>query len=147
MTGGVLTTTTLAGKAAYHHRRHSSSSSATSLSQDHVFFSVAHIVHVLIVAVMFRDGVDISFFLQVSTLLLISAAVVMSVPEYVKNVTALVAVLNAVFLDLYLWGPTKCLEWFVPILFIKVCVGFHVPSVTMDVHPTAVEAAATTTTV
>lgn len=135
VTGGVLTTATLAGKAAYHR------TSSRSISQDHVVFSVAHIFHVLIVAVMFRDGVDISFFLQVSTLLLISAAVVMSVPDYVKNVTAFVAVLNAVFLDLYVWGPTKCLEWFVPLLFIKVCVGFHVPSVTMDVHPAAIEVA------
>lgn len=153
ITGGVLTTATLAGKAAYHHHQHQqqrssssphSSSTTISLSQDHVLFSVAHAVHVLVVAVMFRDILDVTFFLQVSTLLLLSSAVVMSVPDYLKNVTAFIAVLNAVFLDLYVWGPTKSLEWFVPFLFIKVCVGYHVPPVTMDVHPATVEGTTTT---
>ncbi|PXF48968.1 hypothetical protein BWQ96_01310 [Gracilariopsis chorda] len=119
--GGVLTNSTRASKRWYHRQGRSAA--------HHLLFVLPHTLHILAVALLFR-AYDWTFFATASLSLLFGAALVLSVPLYLKNVVGMLVVLVAVFEDLYVWKPTPFLEWFVPLLFLKICVAHLVPEQT-----------------
>lgn len=118
MCGGVLTNSTHACKRWYHRPGRS--------TLQHLTFVAMHVLHILIVTVFFRAS-DFSFFVLASLLLMVSALVIVNSPLYLKNVVATLALLIAIFTDLYVWKPTPKLEWFIPLLFLKICVAHLVP--------------------
>lgn len=125
VTGGVLTNSTVACKLWYHRPAHSQA--------DRFIFTIVHSIHILIAAVFFRGSGEWAFFVQATLLLVGASVVVMFTPQYLKYTMGLVFVMVAIFTDLYVWTPTKGLEWFIPLMFLKICAGYHVPIVTS--HP------------
>lgn len=121
VTGGVLTNSTVACKLWYHRPE------KTQL--DRFIFTLVHSLHILIAALFFRDSGNIAFFVQATLLLVAASVVVMYTPDYLKYTMGLVFVMVAFFTDLYVWTPTKGLEWFIPLMFLKICAGYHVPIV------------------
>lgn len=95
----------------------------------HLTFVAMHILHVLIVAVFFRAS-GFSFFVFASLMLMASALVIVYTPLYLKNVVAMLTLLIAILFDLYMWGPAPAIEWFIPLLFLKICVAHLVPEMT-----------------
>lgn len=125
VTGGVLTNSTVACKLWYHRPQHT--------RRDRFIFTFVHSLHILIAALFFREAGKLAFFWQVTVLLVVASSVVMYTPMYLKYTMGLVFVIVAMLLDLYVWFPTKGLEWFVPLMFLKIPAGYHVPVVTS--HP------------
>lgn len=97
-------------------------------AKDHFSFIALHILHIFLVAALFRgSGVDWGYFLAISAWLLISAALVIRVPEMLKSPVAVLLYLAGLATTLYGVGLTPGLEWFVPALFLKLLVGHAVP--------------------
>lgn len=119
--GGVLTNSTQACKRWYHRPGQS--------ARQHLTFAAMHVLHILLVAIFFRAG-HFSFFVLASMLLMASAVVIVNTPLYLKNVVAMLVLMIAIFTDLYVLKPTPALEWFVPLLFLKICVEHLVPEIT-----------------
>jgi hypothetical protein len=79
--------------------------------------------HVFIVAALFRAG-EWRYALIWSGLLLIATTIVLIAPKYLRRAIALLAVCAALAISLYAFSPTPGLEWFMPVLFLKL-LGSH----------------------
>ncbi len=112
--GGIVTNATSSAKRWYHRE-------GQGFWQKFGFVAL-HVLHIFLVAWLFR-GFDVVFLVAFSLLLLASALVVLAVPLYVQRSVALLHVCVAMFVSLYLFSPTKGLEWFIPFLFIKLLVS------------------------
>lgn len=98
---------------------------------DHFSFTLPHLLHIALVAWMFRSGAtggfDLTYLLVLGGWLLVSVAVVLKTPGLLKSPMAATLYLVALGLSLYALGPTFGLEWFVPVLFIKLLIGHALP--------------------
>lgn len=118
--GGAVCNMTDTTKRWYHR----SGRTAT----DHLAFIGLHLLHIALVAWIFRDpGFDWQFMLVIGGWLLISAITVLSLPDLLKRPGAVTLYLIAFAAALYAVGPTPGLEWFVPVLFVKLLLGHAVP--------------------
>ena len=96
--------------------------------RDHLGFIALHITHVVIVAWAFRgEGFDAIFAAAIGGWLLASALLVLYAPVALRSPLATTLLAVALGLSLYALGPTPGLEWFVPLLFIKLLIGHVVP--------------------
>lgn len=114
LVGGVLTNATAAAKRWYHR-----------LGQgwrQHMAFVCVHLVHIGLVALLFREG-DGVFFAGVSSYLLLAAGLILANPLYLQRPVALGLYGLALLGDRYLFVPTPGLEWFLPLLFLKLLVS------------------------
>jgi hypothetical protein len=84
-------------------------------------FVAGHVVHLALVAAVFR-GMDAAWFGATTALLLASAALVLAAPEGMKRPSAAAALALAVLVDFWL-GPTPGLEWFATVFFFKLLVA------------------------
>lgn len=100
----------------------------------HIGYVAPHLLHVLVVAWLFRDG-DWSFFLLSSFLLLVSTLVLLSTAQDLRRPVAVSLYLAAILAWLNLLGPTPGLEWFTPVLFLKLLVGYLVPERPWRIRP------------
>ena len=112
--GGVLTNATAAAKRWYHHPDQG--------WQQHLSFVVLHLVHIAVVAITFR-GMDWLFFIGVSSYLLLAAGMILASPLYLQRPIALGLFTLALLGDRYLILPTPGLEWFLPLLFLKLLIS------------------------
>lgn len=97
-------------------------------AKEHLGFIALHVLHIVIIALLFRgDGFDWVYALVVSLCLLVSAVIVVSTPERLKMPTAVLLYLAALLIVLLGLGLTPVMEWFVPALFIKLLMGHAVP--------------------
>ena len=87
-------------------------------------FVSLHLLHIGIVAWAFRgDGFDVTYAAAVSALLVTAMAAVLAVPRRLKLPVAVTFFLAATGLALGVLGATPGLEWFVPVLFVKLLIG------------------------
>ena len=114
LVGGVLTNATSAAKRWYHRPGQG--------WQEHLGFVSMHIVHVLLVAWLFRGG-DWGFFLGISSYLLGASVLILRSPLYLQRPVALGLYSLALLGDRYLFSPTLGLEWFLPLFFLKILVS------------------------
>lgn len=112
--GGVLTNATAAAKRWYHR--------PSQGWQQHMGFVVLHMVHVGLVALLFRGG-DWYFLVSVSGYLLGASALILSCPLYLQRPVALGLYIVALLCDRYCFAATPGLEWFLPLLFLKLLVS------------------------
>ncbi|ABW31044.1 hypothetical protein [Acaryochloris marina] len=112
--GGVLTNATAAAKRWYHR--------PSQGWQQHLSFVVLHMVHVGLVALLFRGG-DWYFLVSVSGYLLGASALILSCPLYLQRPVALGLYVVALLCDRYCLAATPGLEWFLPLLFLKLLVS------------------------
>ncbi|MBE7386020.1 MAG: hypothetical protein F6J95_032120 [Leptolyngbya sp. SIO1E4] len=114
MVGGILTNATAAAKRWYHRPGQG--------WQQHMSFVAIHVIHIFLVALLFR-GHDWGFFLSVSSYLLAAAIVILQAPLYLQRPVALGLYGLALLGDRYLFSPTPGMEWVLPFLFLKLLVS------------------------
>ena len=112
--GGILTNATASAKRWYHRP-------GQGLPQ-HLAFVSLHVVHILLIALLFRHG-DWVFFLGISSYLLTASVVILRSPVYLQRPVALGLYGFALLGDRYLFVPTPGLEWFLPLFFLKILVS------------------------
>ena len=101
---------------------------AGQTAKDHLGFIGLHLLHIALVAWLFRgDGFDLAFMAVIGAWLLISAALVLKTDDVLKQPLAVTMYVGALGFTLYLLGSTPGLEWFVPLLFIKLLMGHAIP--------------------
>lgn len=118
--GGAVCNTTDTTKRWYHR--------PAARAKDHMGFIALHVVHIALIAWLFREpGFDWSYALLMSVWLLVSASIVIRAAPLLKSPLAVALTLAAFALVFYGPGPTPGMEWFVPALFIKLLIGHAVP--------------------
>ncbi|WP_299487440.1 hypothetical protein [Acaryochloris sp. IP29b_bin.137] len=112
--GGVLTNATAAAKRWYHR--------PSQGWQQHLGFVALHVLHIGLVALLFRGG-DGSFFVGVSGYLLGASMLILSCPLYLQRPIALGLYVMALLGERYYFTTTPGLEWFLPLLFLKLLIS------------------------
>lgn len=114
LVGGVLTNATAAAKRWYHRPGQG--------WRQHMTFVTVHLLHIGLVALLFRGG-DARFFVGVSGYLLLAAGLILRSPLYLQRPIALGLYNLALLGNLYLFAPTPGLEWFLPLFFLKLLIS------------------------
>ena len=118
--GGAVCNMTATTKFWYHRREQA--------SKNLFGFIALHILHITAVAWAFRgDGFDIIYAFVLGSWLLGSATVVMSASRLLRSPIAALLYVVTLGISLYWLGPTSGMEWFVPLLFVKLLIGHAVP--------------------
>ena len=112
--GGVVTNATTAAKRWYHRE-------GQGLPQ-HIGFVAVHVVHLFLVAWLFR-GMDWTFLLVMYGYLLVASFVILRVPLYLQRPVALLWLCGVVAINHYVFAPVAGLEWFLPVFFLKLLVS------------------------
>jgi len=116
--GGILTNATATAKRWYHRPGQG--------WQQHFTFVCLHVIHIFVVAMLFR-GNDWRFFFLVSGYLLVASIAILRSPLYLQRPIALGLYGLALLGDRYLLSPTLGLEWFLPFLMLKLLVSHLLP--------------------
>ena len=114
MAGGVVTNATSTAKRWYHRR-------GQGFAQ-HFTFVAIHGIQIFLVAWLFRS-MDWRFFLIVYGYLLITTLLLLLTPLYLQRPTAMLVLGGAVLLNIHAFAPVRGMEWFVPVLFLKLTVS------------------------
>jgi hypothetical protein len=114
LTGGVVANATTAAKRWYHRK-------GQGFKQLFGFVAM-HGVHPALVAWFFRD-LDWLYFLVMYGYLLLAALLILRVKLYLQRPVALLLFCGAILLNQYAFTSTPGLEWFVPVLFLKLIVS------------------------
>ncbi|MEM9304279.1 MAG: hypothetical protein AAGE01_19360 [Pseudomonadota bacterium] len=114
LVGGVITNATSAAKRWFHRPGQE--------WQQHLGFVGMHVVHLAVVAWLFRAG-DGAFFIGTSVFLLGATALILISPLYLQRPVALGLFSLVLLGNTYLLAPTPGLEWFLPLFFLKLLVS------------------------
>ncbi len=114
LTGGIITNATSAAKRWYHRQGQSFSR--------HLAFTMSHVLHIFVVAWLFRS-LDWVFFWTASLYLLSAAIIILRTPLYLQRPVGLLLYSLALLLNYYVLSPTVGLEWFLPFFFLKLLVS------------------------
>jgi hypothetical protein len=114
MAGGIVTNATSSAKRWYHR--------AGQAARRHFTFVAVHVVHIFLVAWLFRS-MDWLYFTAMSGYLLATALVIVKIPLYLQRPVAMGFFAAVIPLHAYAFAPTPGLEWFIPFLFLKLLVG------------------------
>jgi len=91
-------------------------------------FVAPHIAYVAVVAWLWRDKTfDLTYFEWAAGALVVSTAIVLAMPPYLKRPMAFALYLGSLFTVAAVTGLTYGLEWFLPALLLKLLVGYLVP--------------------
>lgn len=115
--GGVFTNATSSAKRWYHRN-------GQGFTQ-HFAFVALHAIHIFLVAWLFRS-MDWRFFLIVYGYLLATTLLVLSTPLYLQRPLAMLVMGGAILLNIHAFAPVRGMQWFVPVLFLKLSVS-HLP--------------------
>ena len=121
LVGGVLTNATDSAKRWFHR--------VGQTWQHHLAFVSIHIVHIFLVALLFRD-LDWGFLGIASGYLMGSSILILQTPLYLQRPVALGLYVLALLGNCYLFSPTVGLEWFLPLFFLKILVSHLLPETT-----------------
>ncbi len=114
MAGGITTNATSAAKRWYHR--------AGQGFRQHVGFVALHLVHIFLVAWLFR-ALDWTFFAVFAAYLLAATVLILKTSLYLQRPVAFGLFGIAILLNQYAFTATPGLEWFVPLLFFKLLVS------------------------
>ena len=109
--GGVVTNATGSAKRWYHRRGQG--------FWEHLGFVSVHLLHILLVGSLYL-GFDLEWILLASAFLLAAAAAILAVPQYLQRPVAHAGYALGVLVSLYLLDAPRGLEWFLPLLYLKV---------------------------
>lgn len=116
--GGIVTNATSSAKRWYHR-------SGQGFEQ-HIGFVSLHLLHLGAVSWLYLS-LDIGWLVMASAILLISAVIVLSVPQYLQRPVALAVYAGALLMAMYGLARPTGLEWFLPLFYLKLLVG-HLPT-------------------
>ena len=114
LTGGIITNATSTAKRWYHRKGQS--------FRQHFTFVVGHVIHIFVVARLFRS-LDWVFFGVVSVYLLLASVTILRTPQYLQRPVAFILYALALLISIYVFTPTAGLEWFLPFFFLKLLVS------------------------
>jgi hypothetical protein len=112
--GGVVTNATSSAKRWYHR--------AGQGARQQLQFIALHVAHLIIVAWLFRSG-DWLYAVVFSIYLVLTAMIIVRAPLYLQRPLALGLTGVAIVMGLIVFAPTPGLEWFIPLLFLKLLVN------------------------
>jgi len=112
--GGVVTNATPAAKRWYHR--------AGQGFTAHFMFIAVHLVYIFLVAWLFRS-MDWLFMVTWSACLLGATTIILKTPLYLQRSIALGLFAISIPINSYVFSPTRGLEWFIPVLFLKLLVS------------------------
>jgi hypothetical protein len=115
--GGVMSNATHSSKLWWHRE---------GRGFRHHFGFVAFHIYPFIVAFLYRPA-DWIWGVSIYGLLLLSAFFVLKTPAYLQRPVAMLAFMGAIAVSLYAFSPTPGLEWFVPLLFLKLIICHILP--------------------
>lgn len=118
LVGGVITNSTGAAKRWFHRPGQG--------WRQHLGVVAMHLIHVTVVAVLFRAG-DGAYLGVVGGYLLVAAIVILASPHYLRRPVGLGLYALALIGSEYLFTPTPALEWFLPLFFLKLLVSHLIP--------------------
>ncbi len=114
LAGGVVANAAGPAKAWYHRSGQG--------FRSHLGFTAVHVIEILPVALLFR-GMDWVYLAGVYGYMLLAAVVALLVPLHLQRPVVLLLYAGALLLGSYVFPPVVGMEWFVPILFLKLLVG------------------------
>lgn len=114
LTGGVITNATATAKRWYHR--------PSQTWQKHLGFISAHALHIALVAWLFR-GMDWVYFAVFYTFLLGACLILVKVKLYIQRPVAMLLLVIAMAADFYVFPQITGMEWFIPVLFLKLLVS------------------------
>ena len=114
LVGGVLTNATSSAKRWFHREGQT--------WQHHLVFVSIHILHIFLVALLFRNG-DWSFLAIASSYLVGASILILRTPLYLQRPVAFGLYGLALLGNSYLFVPTVGLEWFLPLFFLKILIS------------------------
>lgn len=115
LTGGIITNATAAAKRWYHRPGQHG-------IRAHMPFIAVHGLHLLAIAIFFREG-DWVFFGALYGYLLAAALVIVISPLYLQRPISLILLCGGLLIGMYAFVPTSGLEWFVPFFYLKLLVS------------------------
>jgi hypothetical protein len=115
--GGIITNATSSAKRWYHR--------AGQGFKQHFGMVSLHLLHLLVVSWLYL-AFDVRWFLVSGGYLLVAAAVVLWVPQYLQRPVALIVFGCALLISLYVLPQPVGLEWFLPLFYLKLLVS-HLP--------------------
>jgi hypothetical protein len=115
--GGVMSNATHSSKLWWHRE---------GRGFRHHFGFVAFHIYPFIVAFLYRPA-DWIWGVSIYSLLLLSAFFVLKTSAYLQRPVAMLAFMGAIAVSLYAFSPTPGLEWFVPLLFLKLIICHILP--------------------
>ena len=124
--GGAAVNASEAGRRFYH--------APGRRTADHLGFVAAHVLHVAALAWLFRDG-DWGYAAGFSALLLACAALVLAAPPHVRRPVTMVAYAAALVIALTATAPAPGMEWFIPVLYLKLLVAYLLGTVDGRIPP------------
>jgi hypothetical protein len=114
LVGGVVVNATTSAKRWYHRPGQG--------WLEHLEFVAVHALHIILIAWLFRRG-DWLYFGIYYIYLLAASLVITRVRLYLQRPVALLLFTGALVLNFYIALPAAGLEWFVPVLFLKLLVS------------------------
>lgn len=114
MAGGVLTNATATAKRWYHR--------AGQGMREHLGFTAVHLLHLLLVAWLFRDG-DWLYAGLFYGYLMLAAWLILRLPLYLQRPFALLLYCGILLLNSTTFAATPGLEWFLPFFFLKLLIS------------------------
>jgi hypothetical protein len=114
LVGGVITNATSTAKRWYHRAGQDGLAA-------HLPFIAVHGIHLLLIAVFFRQ-MDWMYIIVLYGYLLIATLLLTRFPLYLQRPAGMALFCGAVLLGWYVLTPTPGLEWFVPLFYLKLLV-------------------------
>lgn len=123
--GGIATNSTNAAKRWYHRDGQGVA--------NHMGFVVPHVGHIFLVAWLFRvGGTKWLWAFVVAMYLLVAAMIICLVDRKIQRTVALLCFAIATWIDVSSGGAGRGVEWFVPLLFLKLLVAHLVDEIVFD---------------
>lgn len=122
LVGGILTNATSAAKRWYHR--------ASQTAHHHYAFTALHTIHIFLVAWLYRESsgwIDWTFFITATIFLHAAAICIILTPLYLKRPVAMLMLIIGLVIDWYILTPTPALEWFLPLLWLKLLICHLLP--------------------
>eukprot|EP01022_Parablepharisma_sp_SALTPOND_P005438 TRINITY_DN122469_c0_g1_i1.p2 TRINITY_DN122469_c0_g1~~TRINITY_DN122469_c0_g1_i1.p2 ORF type:complete len:275 (+),score=-6.15 TRINITY_DN122469_c0_g1_i1:698-1522(+) len=113
ISGGVVTNSTSSAKRWYHRDGQT--------FWNFFGFTSLHLLHIIVVSWVFL-GWDYSWILFSGGYLIVSSIIILSVKTYIQRPVAMIAFSLSLVLSLYVLESPQGLEWFLPLLYLKLLV-------------------------
>jgi hypothetical protein len=113
LSGGVVANAAAPAKRWYHR--------AGQTARNHLLFIAVHAIHLVLIVLFFRPG-DWQYAIITYGYLMIMAGGIAALPLYLQRPAAMAALMGGILLNQYILMPTPGLEWFLPVLYLKLLV-------------------------
>ncbi|MCP4149024.1 MAG: hypothetical protein GY757_14850 [bacterium] len=117
ITGGIITNATSSAKRWYHR--------AGQGFKQHIGVVALHLIHLVLISWLYLE-LDMTWIVVSGGYLLVSAAIVSLVPQYLQRPISLISYVCALLISIYILQQPEGLEWFLPMFYLKLLVS-HLP--------------------